>query len=309
MQKFYPDDINDKTFKEELLAGEISNAKIFLFKDSGIDSKIFHVWKSKGLVDFIERGKWARLNFMEYLWLQVLETMRKFGCSVELMKKMYDHFFTRAIRDNIAINSKKNELKELYEIKKNRKLTYLEELKISTNEALMTHPTYIKELQNHDNYFTRLALNCLHYKADSGIIIFEDRTFMEYINDPKKKEITDQHSYINKPHLLIPISHYIIDFLGKDNKIDFLRSTGLLDEDELRVVKEMRNKNLKTLKITFKEKGCGVEKIECDKHGLIQGDEAKKIMKLLGLKNYSAIVLNTRDGKTLSFKHTEKKML
>ncbi|MBK7306950.1 MAG: hypothetical protein IPI88_07850 [Chitinophagaceae bacterium] len=88
-----------------------------------------------------------------------------------------------------------------------------------------------------------------------------------------------------KPHLYIPLINYILEFIDDEEKHVFLTSSGLLNDDEYKVVKEIRNKNVKAITITFKESNHGIEKIECDKKGLIKGDEAKKIMNLLSLKN------------------------
>jgi hypothetical protein len=144
--------------------------------------------------------------------------------------------------------------------------------------------------------------------VDGGLIIFEDETFTTFLLPPDKAG-REQIREIDaaKPHLYIPISNYILHFIADEEKHVFLTSSGLLNDDEYRVIKEIRNENVKAITIKFKDSEHKIEKIECDKKGLIKGAEAKKIMNLLGLKNYSGIELNTRDGKTLSFIHTEKK--
>ena len=67
----------------------------------------------------------------------------------------------------------------------------------------------------------------------------------------------------------------------------------------------MRNKNINKITISLNEKNTPI-KIECAESGVINGNDAKKIMMLLGLKNYSSIELKTRDGNTLSFTHGRK---
>lgn len=307
MDKIKPTDLHLKSIKGATALGKLLHEKVFLLKDTGVDSKIFQVWKSKGLVDFIERGKWARLNLVEYLWLRVLETMRKFGCSVKLMKAIYDDLFTKAFKENLAAKNLKSRYDHYKSLSKVRSLTKDESELLEAMQYVYDYPQLSIQFRYETSYFSELVQGCLSYKVEAGLYIFEDGTFIKFLLPPDgtpEEQITDFDA--TKPHLYIPLSSYILEFIADEEKHIFLTSSGLLNEDEYKVIKEIRNKNVKSIKITFKEKG-GIEKIECDKKGLIKGDEAKRVMNLLGLKNYSGIELNTRDGKTLSFTHTEKK--
>lgn len=298
------EEMNQENIKGHTLKGEILNQRPLSIKDAGVDSKIFHVWKAKGLVDFVERGKWARLSLVEYLWLQVLETMRKFGCSIKLMKNVYDELFTRAFEENLAEINLLNNLAYYQNLKKNRPLTIDETELLQKLEEIHNDPQNNIGFRSEISYFYQLVLDCLKYKAESGIIIFEDGTFCKFSKSPyEDKKGNANIKEVARPHLYIPISSYLLEFIEDKEKDKFLIKTGLLSEDEYRVIREIRNKNVKSIKITFKENEHSVEKIECDKKGLIKGEEAKKVMALLGLKNYAGIQLNTRDGKTLSFTH------
>ncbi len=310
MDKIKPGELHLDSVKGAAALGKLMREKVFLLKDTGVDSKIFQVWKSKGLVDFIEKGKWARLNLVEYLWLRVLETMRKFGCSVKLMKAMYDELFTKAYKENLAGKNLKSHYDHYKNLSKIRPLTKEELDLVESMEYVYEYPALQMMFRNETSYFSELIQNCLSYKTEAGLIIFEDETFTTFLMPPDNAE-REKIREINaaKPHLYIPLINYILEFIDDEEKHVFLTSSGLLNDDEYRVVKEIRNKNVKAITITFKESDHSIERIECDKKGIIKGEDAKKIMELLGLKNYSGIELNTRDGKTLSFTHTEKKIL
>jgi hypothetical protein len=49
-----------------------------------------------------------------------------------------------------------------------------------------------------------------------------------------------------------------------------------------------------------------INKIELEESGTINGNEAKRIIQQLGLKNYTGVKYDTRDGRTLSFTQTSK---
>lgn len=308
MSPINPEKINRQSVEGLIQRGKLSTEKLFSIKDAGIDSKIFHVWKSKGLVDFIKKGKWARLTFIEYLWLRTLETMRKFGCSVKLMKAVYFEFFSKSYEDNLAEKNMTSNYEYYTKLEKSRLLTQEESNILEYIKGYIEFPILQIDLRSEISYFYMLVLDCLKYQMETGIIIFEDGTFTKFINTPFENN-KESASVINitRPHLYIPISSYILDFIEDKEKDKFLVKAGLLSEDEYRVIREIRNMNVKTITITFKESNHKIEKIECDKMGQIKGDDAKKVMKLFGLKNYSGIKLSTRDGNTLSFIHTEKK--
>src|SRR4051812_6813454 len=68
-------------------------------------------WRRNGLLPFIEKGKWGKLSFVQVIWVQILESMRELGLSLDLMKNVCDYFFRDAYNDNVAkinlSNSKK----------------------------------------------------------------------------------------------------------------------------------------------------------------------------------------------------------
>ena len=287
--------------------GKLMREKVFLLKDTGVDSKIFQFWKAKGLVDFIDKGKWARLDIIGYLWLCVLETMRKFGCSVKLMKSIYDELFTKAYEENLAAKILESNRTYFLNLATIRPLTSEESEILKAIEDINHYPILNIQFRNEISYFSQLVEGSLRSKTEAGLIIYEDGKFETFhLAPPNTPENLIQKIDNVRPHIYIPISHYITDFITDEDKQNFLTSSGLLTEDEHRIVKEIRNKNVKSIKITFDDQNHNIEKIECDQKGLIKGEDAKKVMKLLGLKNYSSIELNTRDGKTLSFVYTEK---
>lgn len=308
MNKLHLDELAEESVQGADLRSRLYTERIFSIKDAGINSKIFHVWKAKGLVNFVERGKWARLSFIEYLWLRLLESMRKFGCSVKLMKDVYEYFFTRSFTDKLAEKRFKEQYDKFKKLSSAKPLTYYESEILKTLESIKKNPIIMVRLRNEINYFYDLVFECLKYRTETGIIIFEDETFTTFskrLVDENKESVNEIDN--SRPHIYIPISSYILEFAEAEEKESFLAKTGLLTEDEYRVIKEIRNKNLKSITVTFSDNEERIEKIECDKKGQIKGEDAKNIMRLLGLKNYSGIKLDTRDGSTLSFTHTEKK--
>jgi hypothetical protein len=309
MRKIHTSELNRHDLKGAMLRGELIFERIFSSTDAGVENRTFHVWKSKGLLGFIEKGTWGRVSFVGLIWLQLLESMRRFGCPVSLMKKLYEYYFTRAFDENLAEKTLQENIQFYETLSTQRPLTEDESAVRIQLHQLNQDPLLKMALRTEISYFSHLILECLRAHAETGIIIYEDGSFTDYVNDIEKLDHGGRLEYESKPHIRIPISSYIIEFITDESRDEFLRKTALFDEDEYRVVKEMRNKNVQSITIKFREEDHRPEFIECDRGGMIKGDQAKRVMSILGLKNYSAIDLKTRDGNSLSFKYKEKKYL
>ena len=276
---------------------------VFRVKDINIDSKIYHTWRMAGLVDTIEDGKWAKFSFVEYLWLRTLESMRRLGCSVKLMKTIHTELFIRAYKDNLGQKTLQKNVGFLASLSKTRPLTKSEEDILTESKRLLKDKIYMSVPDRAINYFYQLVISCFSSNNEVGIIIYENQTFSTY---EKSCIQTNEPSLdLTFPHIMIPISSYIKEFIADEEKEKFLVSTGILTTEELKVINLMRSRNIHKINISLNEKNAPI-KIECTESGIINGNDAKKIMQVLGLKNYSSIELKTRDGNTLSYTHGRK---
>ena len=305
MQKIYLSELtNTNTIETVIKQGELLD-QIFSVRESGIDSKIFHSWKIAGFLSTVEKGKWARLSFIDLLWLQTLESMRKFGCSHKIMKSIHEELFIKAYKENLAKKTMEDNVTYYTSLSNQRPLTFLENEKMIATKNILKDEKLMVTSNLSVNYFYQLILKCFNNNNEVGLVIFEDGSFSTYefthYSVGGKKPID-----LSVPHLLIPITHFITQFIADEEKEQFLKRTGLLNEQEYEVVKQLRNKNIKRITITFNGANHTIEKIEPEISGIISGEQAKKIMKVLGLKNYSGIEINTRDGKSLSFTQTNK---
>ena len=278
--------------------------KVFRIKDTGIDSKIFHTWKMAGILDTLENGKWANMSFIEYLWLCTLESMRKFGCSHKLMKKIHYELFTKAYEDGLGKKTLKENIAILKKVSKQRPL-FVDELHYLTeSERLLNDEKLIESLKKEITYFYQLVLKCFNNNNEVGIIIYEDQSFTTYQLTNNVSE-SDKVLDLSIPHIKIALTSFINKFLDDEQKTKFLQSTGLITDQEMQVLTALRQQNLSSITIQFDAEK-NIKKIESSKTGFIYGDDAKEIMHILGMNNYTGIEMHTRDGKTLSFTHTRK---
>jgi len=277
---------------------------VFRVKDINIDSKIYHTWRMAGLVDTVEDGKWAKFSFVEYLWLRALESMRRLGCSVKLMKAIHNELFIRAYKEHLGEKTLKANVEHLTALSKISPLTKNQEDFLTACKTTLADKIYMSVPDRSINYFYQLVVKCFSNNNEVGILIYENQTFSLYEKTFFQTE-EQQSLDMSLPHIMIPISSYIKEFIAAEDKEKFLVPAGILNEEELKVINHMRNKNINKITISFNENNAPI-KIECTETGVINGNDAKKIMMTLGLKNYSSIELKTRDGNSLSFTHTRK---
>lgn len=292
----------------ELRAGDLKSIELqgsLLVKnlkvgELAIDSKTFHYWKMNGLIGVVDKGKWARISFVEYVWLKALGSMRSFGCSLKLMQKIFEDQFIKAYETNLFKRTLEDNLAYYYNLSKIRPLDSKEAELIHAHEATLNDPLVMMALRTEISYFYQLILTTINKGVETGFVIYADQSYD--VMDGSEKKID-----FNRPYLFIPLSPLIAQIFDEEDKDDFINKTGVLNEQEMWIIKELRSENIEKLTITFNPQNGKMTKVEYDRTGLLDKNKSKEIMRQLGLQNYTTIKLSTRTGTTLSYNKTEKR--
>ncbi len=304
MEKIYPSELNGPISLERAFNHGKLLEGVFSVKESGIDSKIFHSWKLDDLLPTVPKGGWADLSFIDYLWLYTLETMRKFGCSKKLMKAVCNALFIEAYKIDLRKITLNDNVTHLTNLSKKRPLTNDEDEYLNACKAVLNDKLRMSVTDYDINYFYQLVLKCFINNNEVGLVIFEDGRFNTYELSSAVQNESNPID-LSVPHLLIPITSFIKRFVADEEKDQFLTAAGILNDQEYEVIRQIRNKNVNRLTITC-NKNNKIGKIELEETGTISGEEAKRIIEHLGLKNYTGVKYDTRDGRTLSFTQTSK---
>lgn len=280
--------------------------KTYKLKDTGVKSTNFHYWKLKGFLNTIDDNKKASLSLVECIWIEILISLKGFGCSAKTIEMAFKALFLDAYSENLAKKFNEQHLIYYKDLKKSRPLTAEEETIFGIRVQVSTDPILADFLSREISYLYNMIIETLENNAEAGIIITEDGKCTRYYIYPNTS--TEESSYYNNiPHIKIPISHYLKKFIEDDTKAESLNKTGVLTDNELTVVKEMRNNNIRSIKVHFRHDDHNIEKIEVEEKGLLSKAKSEEIMGIMGMKNYNKIELNTRDGQQLSFTRTTKK--
>jgi len=280
--------------------------KRYKLKDSPVKSTNFHYWKQKGFLHTIDNNKKASLNLVECIWIEILITLKNFGCSAKTMEMAFKALFLDAYSENLAKKFNEEHLMYYKDLKKTRPLTAEEETIFGIRVQVSTDPLLADFLSREISYLYNMITETLEKNADAGIIITEDgkcNRYFIYPNTAAEESLYDN----NTPHIKVPVSYFLKKFIEDDTRAEPLNKTGVLTDNELTVVKEMRNNNIRSIKVHFRHDDHNIEKIEVEEKGLLSKAKSEEIMGIMGMKNYNKIELNTRDGHQLSFTRTTKK--
>jgi hypothetical protein len=289
MNKIYLSKLQGANSIDKLMHLGRIHEETFRFRDTKLDSKIYHTWKMAGLVDMVGKGKWAKFSLVQLLWLMTLESMRKFGCSVKLMKAVYDDLFEKAKREKLGEKTIRENFEFYKKLSKARPLTKNEDDIYIFLKGILSDRLHLYSANSDASYFYQLIFTCLSRNIEVGLIIFQDQSFITYEGweDVKKCRTT--------PHILIPISSFIKEFIADEEKDQFLLDVGLLSEEGNKIRTLINDRNVQKITISS-EKDEDQLVFECNSSGIIADAHAVQIMQKLSLGNYSAIELYTRDG-------------
>lgn len=279
--------------------GGLIMERSFSVKKLGVNQKIFSAWKKHGIIPMQENGKWIKANFVELVWIRMLETMRRLNCSVATMQKAYHHFFKRAWEEKLADKNRSVLIAVIKEKMHHYGVKVDELYRLHILEETEQNPELKSKLNFEVNYLYELLVKILLRGGEGGLLIDLNGDCKEYYTDSNALTNIRSLQLIQEPLITIPISHIIAELLLDTYGVEFLSKHNVINDDELRVIKELRNDNVASITVSKGEDD--TLSISANEKGLITGEQARKIMQILGIKNYSSIELKTRNNSTLSF--------
>jgi hypothetical protein len=306
-----PDDFNGRRVEIQQFQRELF-VRQFSLSQAGISPGVFAFWRKNGLIDFVEDNKWARLNFLQITWVKLLISLRGFGLSLEKLKKVHEHFFVRAYKDQFAKQYYKQTADQINQDIKKGIATKADKDRLQEIQESLKHDS-LMHIHNRDlNYFSNLLNGFLNNRKETGILIYENASIDEYSNDfyyVLNEETNQYEVFKDKPDFLPPyiyvsLPFFILEFLDNETIIEYMPAMNILTEDELQLIGEMRKKNVREIRIQLNNGK--LKRIETDIAGNLPKEQADDIKRAIGLKNYQRITVEMRDEKTITFVKTKK---
>ena len=277
--------------------------KQFSLKDAGITSRVHNNWRSLGIIpDAEEDGKRTYFDFIQYLWLQIVKDLRKFGLPLDTIAAVKDYLFDEDFMAGIEL-SDGNRAAFRKALEKAARRTLTDEEFEEAGENLKRRNTF------YPYRFSLIVLGHFQHRSNTNIYIFSDGEVavwseFEQGTDPEGKP------NLSEPHVNIPLGHYLAEFLNDETKAEFLPKIPILTREESEVLRAMRNNEVKELTIKFSKKGNKRRADLITKVDKQLSDKQKKdIAHILGTRDYSTITMKSQNGTQLTFEEAQRTRL
>ena len=315
----------DQIFKPKLQPetvkayNKLLRERVIPLRDTGTNSRVFHLWKKLDLVNVPVNREHIKLSFTDFIWLKIIQDLRKFGCTLEDIQKAKKLCEGKDIAKLEKKSKKEDELiegvqnlmrimsarskEEKQELEKQGFFRQLEKIKLQAVE---------KPLNNLETFI----LYMITAKSNPYLLFFVNDNIAEIdeedINERKKgsamllpyiydESMGDAETLekINElPHLKIPLKHYVKGFIADENNAKHLEKIELLTKDELTLLQQIREG--KATEITVKFTEGKPDRMEVTKD--VKKDVEARIIETFTSHEYANVSYKVLDGKMVNFK-------
>jgi hypothetical protein len=274
---------------------------LFTVAQAGIAPAVFADWQKGSIVAEIPAD--AAFSFTEYLWLGLVRELHSQGLPVERILAVREYLFT-------AFNTNGKNLSPALLEKVRAELSKLmKPAEVTELMALVKTGQLDELLQTFQISFTQLEAfiyAALYRRQEVGLMIFPTGELAPWLDEmqgmgPEGKVLQ------NRTHVYLSITQHLVAYLLDDDKAQYIPRLSLLSEEELQVIRALRDKSLKQVTVSFDLKRSMLLTTTMD--GLLDEQASKKVKAAVGLKNFQSIELQHRGGDKLYFSREQKRRL
>jgi len=268
---------------------------IFSLKQAGIAPKLYVDWKKAGLAPKTEEQVWTKLSFLEYLWLKMAKELRELGLPLARVKTLRGYLMNVQEMPAAALTPEmiaklREELVKTMSAKQAD--AWIEEYLSGQTQAVQA---------NYGIQFSlleTLIYSALYRKQEAGILIFPSGDLAPWLDEMQGMG-PEAQVLLGRTHVFLSITQHLAAFILDDDKAEYIPRLSLLSEEELQVVRVIRNKSFRQVTITFDEKRQITLRTTSD--GVLDERMSKQLIETLALKNYQSVELENRGGSKLRF--------
>lgn len=275
---------------------------------TGVNSWTFFDWKSKGMIPFEAENENDRvkLNLVEYVWVKVNSKLRQFGIPFKQLSNMKNLIYNPEVFIQ-AIKNWPEMIKHFEESKQ-----YSAEQLLSAKRGLHFLSENIDENSIIDKplftIFASTVFNLLLMNETGVLFAFKSKSENEMIftcllHSAIQNMPMETNPY-NHDHIQILLNPILGELLEKDQLEKYSFSLGLLNSDEQKIIKAIRERNFTEIIIRLKGKDDLV--IDVTEELNINGDKANQIKKILGLNAYDEAFIKYRNQKEIYIKNKKR---
>jgi DNA-binding transcriptional MerR regulator len=271
---------------------------LVLPSDIGISARVFHYWREKGLLKdhpiTDKRSEWVKLNLLEVTWLKIVQQLLQFGFKMSDIKEIGDNL-NRDFRDVLKDIDLIPEIKKL-KYSKEVKDFYIELLPVLKNNPELINVDILKIYTTLGSIISDILL----YNGNVKLIVYHENKKMRVaIEGLKHSEPSDEllKRLTTMTRLIIPISDLIAEFLCEEKNQKHMVEFGLLTNEEVAAIEAIRNNDVR--EISIKKDHEDKITLTTSKHGKLNEEDIKKLIKIFGLNEYNEVRLVLRNKKDI----------
>ncbi|WP_242929035.1 hypothetical protein [Pontibacter vulgaris] len=268
---------------------------IFSLKQTGITPKLYVDWKKAGLAPKTEEQAWTKLSFLEFLWLKMAKELRELGLPLARVKALREYLMNVQEIPADALTPEliaklRDELSKTMPAKQVEALI-AEHLSGQTQQAQANYGIQFSLLET-------LIYSALYRNQEAGVLIFPTGDLAPWLDEMQGMG-PEAHLLLGRTHVFLSITQHLAAFILDEDKADYIPRLSLLSEEELQVVRAIRNKSFRQVTITFDERRQITLRTTSD--GQLDERISKQLIETLALKNYQSVELENRGGSKLKF--------
>lgn len=278
--------------------------RVFLKTELDIVYSDLANWERSNLLDIggdSKKGNWKQLNYIEYIWIKIIQELSQFGFKYEEIETYKSNLF---LVPNLG---------ELIQAAKIDKVHIEEQLGADALNELdsITKAGYDDSKGFGYSYFEIMIVQAIGSGDKWSLLFFKDRpgfylpisteAFRGYdLTD--KSEIPEE--LLSKTFLSISLSDIISKFLVDGENSFQKRTISILTKNEHGILKQIRKgyKNIKSIKIKFKNNQMDMLEVTSFKKVKLEG----RLLDYIKKGDYQSISIDTVDGKIVNYENTQK---
>ena len=294
--------VNNPDAAEEIC--NLLRERVFLKTEIDVVYSDLVNWERSNLLNIggdSEKGDWKKLNYIEYVWVKIIQELRRFGFNYEEIENFKTKLFTQVKLDDLikaAIIDKDNIDEQL------------------DQETIAKFNSLVKAEHSENinvgyNYFETIIVQAIKKGEKWSILFFKDirglyvpistETFRGF---DKINEFELLQELLSKTFLSVSLNDIISKFLVDGENLFQKRTISILTKEEHVVLKYIRKgfKNIKSIQIRFKNQQ--MDRIEVTTIKKVKLES--RLIDYIKKGDYQSISIDTVDGKIAHFENTQK---
>lgn len=279
-----PDRLLDWVFKKD-----------YSLKSLDIEARRLQSWYDNGLLPYeVLKGKKHTFNFVQLIWLYIVNELRKFGMPLKTIKTAKEELLNEYTMEEFILQLNIVEAIDVLKIfnlydetKETDFKSWFKQFKKGENVVSLGE-FFEKKVPILSNLFTMLV----------QLMLGSERFFLTIDRDGHVEEFTsgqapDFNQFIGySSRIVLPINSFFYQYVGEVTHLDFLNDIGMINKIEAELLRRIHDGNYD--KITIKYKGKKMEFLEFSQR--LEKADIRRISNIIARKQYLELQIKTEDG-------------